>query len=47
MTTLDNALIIGESAGCKEQAGQPHPRPGGLLEGAGGECKKAHGGGLR
>ncbi len=29
---LDNILTLGESTGGKEQAGQPHPHPGGLLK---------------
>jgi hypothetical protein len=40
LTILDNVLTVVESAGCEEQAGQPHPHPGGLQEGAGGDAKK-------
>jgi hypothetical protein len=43
MTILDDGLTFGELAE-EEQAGWPHPHPGGLLEGVGGGCKKAHGG---
>ncbi len=34
-----NILTVGESNRGKERAGQPHPQPGGLLEGAGGSMK--------
>jgi hypothetical protein len=36
LTISDNVLTVGESAGGEEQAGLPHPHPGGFLEGAGG-----------
>jgi hypothetical protein len=44
--SLDNVLIIGESAGGEERDVQPHPHPGGLREGSGGGCEKKRNGGL-
>ncbi len=46
LTILDNVLIVSESAGGEERAGRPHPHPRSLLEEAGGECEKSHGGEL-
>ncbi len=40
MTILDNVLNVPEQAGGEGQSGRPHPHPGGLLEGAEGECEK-------
>jgi hypothetical protein len=41
LTISDNILNVVEKAGCEEQAGRPHPHPGGLLEGAKGVRKMA------
>jgi hypothetical protein len=45
-TILDNVVTVGESAGGEEQAGWPHPHPGGLQEGAEGVCEKLCGSGF-
>ncbi len=39
-TILNKVLTVGESVGGEEQAAQPHPHPGGLLEGLGGGCER-------
>ncbi len=44
-TILDNILIVGKLDGGEEQAGRPHPYPGGLLDGGGGGFEKKCGGG--
>jgi hypothetical protein len=41
LTISDNVLNVVEKAGCEEQAGRPHPHPGGFLEGAKGVRKMA------
>jgi hypothetical protein len=40
---LGNVLTCGESAEGEEGAGQPHPHPGDLPEGAGGGAEKLRG----
>ncbi len=35
MTIYDNVLTVGESAGIEERADQPHPCPGGNIDGTG------------
>ncbi len=47
LTFLDHVLIVEESAGGKEQAGQPHSCSGGLLEELRWGYEKKHGGKLR
>ncbi len=42
LTILENVLTVGESAGGEKWACQPHPQPGGLLQGARGVQKMAH-----